>query len=196
MDAGLGGWGYIRMFCNHTCSSLAVKTAPDLNDTYIWNKPNWFDLSGSRWWNFLQKTEMICLTTTEHPSRLLCTQPKIGNPYWLAAISPAARWTSAAARSVIFFFFFFPFLVCVCAFVCFHPHFCELRLASTGQVSLQSVMAKWRWGTCGFWSVPMIHLAAYFSILWLVSGLWRKSSRPQVLSVLSVSPTSQCSGAF
>lgn len=40
------------------------------------------------------------------------------------------------------------------------------------------------------------HLAAYSFILWLVSGLWCISSRAQVFCVLSVSPTSQCSGAF
>lgn len=92
---------------------------------------------------FLQKTEMICLTTTQHPSRLLCTQPKIGNPYWLAAISPAARWTSAAARSVNFFFF-------PCTFVCFHPHFCELHLASTGD--FKSVCSLfWRNGGGDVW---------------------------------------------
>lgn len=94
---------------------------------------------------FLQKTEMICLTTTEHPSRLLCTQPKIGNPYWLAAISPAARWTSAAARSVIFLCV----RVCVCVFSS------SLLRASPCiggwlQVSLQSVLAKWRWGRVVF----------------------------------------------
>lgn len=76
---------------------------PDLNNSYtsridsnsltvtgdILQNPEWFALP--------QQSIHADLCTPGHPP----PTPKIGNPYWLTAILPAASWTSAAALSVI-----------------------------------------------------------------------------------------------
>lgn len=75
--------------------------------------------------------------------------PKIGNPCRLAALSPAASWTSAAAAGSVIF---------VCCVVLLggrfrvhsqrnvHPHFCELNLALTGDFKSVCTLFWWNGG--------------------------------------------------
>lgn len=142
MDTSLGGRGSIKTSCNHTCSSPAATTAPDLNNTYIWHKPNWFALSGSHRWNFAEDREdlpyhnsaseqTVVFSTKNRKSLLACSN---------FACSQMDQCSSTKRN----------FCVCVCVFVCFHPHFCELNLASTGD--FKSVCSLfWRNGGRDVW---------------------------------------------
>lgn len=102
MDTSLWEHGYKRMSCNHTCCSLAVKTAQ------TWTTAIPAELIPTLW----QSLVTFCRILSDLPyhnkaSTQTCVlqdtppTPKIGNPYWLTAILPAASWTSAAALSVI-----------------------------------------------------------------------------------------------
>lgn len=138
------------MSCNHTWCSPAVKT-PQTWTIPIFKRSRIDSNSPTAIGEILQNPEPFA-SPQQSIRADLCTPkkiPKIGTPYRLAAISPAASWTQCGSSGTKH-----PFCVLCGVVLCcrgrsqtnIHPHLCELNRGFAGDCASACTLFWWNGG--------------------------------------------------
>lgn len=180
MDASLGEQGYKRMSC-HTLDVLPRWRRPR-PEQYLYLK------QAELIWTLWQPLVKFCRILSDLPyhnkaSKQTCVLQNTKNRKSLSARSNFACGQLDQCSSTKHHF-------CVCCVVGgLGGGASEYTVRETFILTFVSLTSHWQVTLsgsalcagemevkmCGFWGVVTIHLAAFFSILWLVSGLWCKT---------------------